>query len=107
MSVSYVNTLMLILTISTVKRVHWLRARAQKQRWHEEVILVTYEMQWTVRYFLNKSDMWKKGADCHTISPGGKAYARRQSTFWAGLTDVADRVFKNTTMQYRSPIDIM
>ncbi|KAF8955608.1 hypothetical protein BDZ97DRAFT_1605370, partial [Flammula alnicola] len=25
-------------------RVHWLRARAQKQRWREELILVAYEM---------------------------------------------------------------
>ena len=28
-----------------VKRVHWLRARAQKDRWSEECMLVRYEME--------------------------------------------------------------
>ena len=41
-----------------VRRVHWLRARAQFMRWQEEVTLNTYEMQWTVRYFRHMNIKW-------------------------------------------------
>lgn len=41
-----------------VRRVHWLRARAQLMRWQEQVKLIGYEMQWTVRYYLYKSQNW-------------------------------------------------
>jgi hypothetical protein len=41
-----------------VRRVHWLRARAQLMRWQEEVCLTNYEMQWTVRYFSHVSSKW-------------------------------------------------
>ena len=93
---------------SLVKHVHWLRAQAQKNRWHEEVVLVTYEMQWTVRYFIDRRNKWKEGAECPTISPGAAAYASRQSNVWNDLADLADHVFKNTTIHYISPhLDIM
>jgi len=49
-----------------VRRVHWLRARAQLMRWREEVTLTGYEMHWVVRYFLNKSQTWD-----HLISGTG------------------------------------
>jgi hypothetical protein len=44
-----------------VQRVHWLRARAQKARWQEEVTLLGYEMQWTVRYYMHMSERWQLG----------------------------------------------
>ena len=97
---------MQMLISSSVKRVHWLHARAQKHRWHEEVILVMYEMQWTVRYFLHRSQTWQKGAEGHTISASGQAYALRQSALWRKLADVADSVFHSMTKQYVSPVDI-
>jgi hypothetical protein len=92
--------------VYSVKRVHWLRARAQKDRWHEEVILVTYEMQWTVRYFLQRSKTWEAGAESVNVSAGAKAYALRQGSLWKNLADVADNVFKNTTHLYLSPYSI-
>ena len=67
---------------SLVKCIHWLRAQAQKDRWHEEVVLVTYEMQWTVCYFIDRRNKWKEGAECLTMSPGAVAYASRQSNVW-------------------------
>jgi hypothetical protein len=52
----------------TVRRVHWLRARAQLMRWKEEVTLTGYEMQWTVRYFQYQSQKWVKLSGTGTIT---------------------------------------
>ncbi|KAF9552461.1 hypothetical protein CPC08DRAFT_646869 [Agrocybe pediades] len=98
-------------------RVHWLRARAQAERWHEERLLVTYEMQWTVRSFLHKSEDWKKAAlpgrtdppgvtalPQRRDSPGAKAYAQRQAHTWLALAVISDRKFKIANKYYKSPI---
>jgi len=85
--------------ICPVKHVHWLHAHAQKDQWHEEVVLITYEMQWTVRYFLHKNRNWEEGA-VSTTSPGGVAYALWQGHMWRKMADLA---FKNMTSHYMSP----
>lgn len=91
-------------TYYLVKRVHWLRGRAQKQRWHEEVLLVTYEMQWTVRYFVQKGNKWNRDVERSDVAPGARAYGRRQGGWWIKLAYVADKVFKDTTRHYLSPL---
>ncbi|KAF9539539.1 hypothetical protein CPC08DRAFT_613590, partial [Agrocybe pediades] len=66
-------------------RVHWLRARAQADHWREECQLLTYEMQWTVRSFVQKSKLWLGLKNAHNggaLSPGARAYADRQSRTW-------------------------
>jgi hypothetical protein len=92
------------MTILIVKRIHWLRARAQKNRWHEELVVVTYEMQFTVRYFLHKCKYWYDGAQSIDITPGSRAYALRQHAKWNRLAFIADSIFKTTTSQYMSPL---
>ncbi|KAF9553697.1 hypothetical protein CPC08DRAFT_727731 [Agrocybe pediades] len=67
-------------TMMEFKRVHWLRGRAIYQRWREEEMLLNHEMQWTVRFFFNRSLEWGKSAQLPMISPGTRAYAARQST---------------------------
>ncbi|KAJ3491395.1 hypothetical protein NLJ89_g11346 [Agrocybe chaxingu] len=74
------------------RRVHWLRARSQKQRWEEELRLVHYEMEWTTRYFLHQAEEWKKfedQADNHQDT-GAMAYARRKRAMWLGLAHHAE-----------------
>jgi hypothetical protein len=73
-------------------------------RWEEELILLNYEMQWTMRFFKTKSDKWKLGADTEDISSGPKAYALRQEFRWKGMAVQSDRIFKNTSIDYMSPI---
>jgi len=41
-----------------VRRVHWLQSQAQRNRWREEFLLVTYEMEWAVWYFIYHSQQW-------------------------------------------------
>ncbi|KAF8799518.1 hypothetical protein BYT27DRAFT_7007088, partial [Phlegmacium glaucopus] len=75
------------------RRVHWLRARAQKLRWQEELILVTYEMQWTVRYFV-QARQWEAVAENACVSAGARAYAARQETTWQRVALAADSSFR-------------
>lgn len=78
----------------TVQRIHWLRARAQRYRWEEESILVQYEMQWTVRYFINEARKWNKYQLLSEVSPGARAYAARQAAISARRAATSEREFK-------------
>ncbi|KAF8962368.1 hypothetical protein BDZ97DRAFT_1759410 [Flammula alnicola] len=44
-------------------RVNWLRARAQNNRWAEELNLTKHEMQWTVRWYVHMAEKWKAHRD--------------------------------------------
>ena len=61
------------LQVELVKHIHWLHSRALKDQWHEELILVTHEMQWTVCYFLYKAKNWQLAMESQLISSGGKS----------------------------------
>ena len=68
-----------LLTVTpAVQRVHWLRARAQKNRWDEELLLLKYEMEWTTRALLHKARVWQERFEEPNADPGLKAYAARQ-----------------------------
>jgi hypothetical protein len=73
--------------------VHWLRARAQKNRWSEELTLVKYEMEWTTRFFLKRAADWRERAGLPTPLPGPRAYAARQASQWSQMASEAERVF--------------
>lgn len=92
-----------------VRRVHWLRARAQRMRWQEEVTLTTYEMQWTVRYFTNKSKFWSDDLrspayTSSTDNAGFLAYSKRKHSTWDQLALKSDRTFKIFNNAYKSPL---
>ena len=108
-----------------VRRVHWLRAQAQKMRWREEVTLLTYEMQWTVRYFIHKSKFWsdienslaenrsipavlptRSNMDIDIIehSSGVLAYLKHKNSTWYQLALKADKIFKAINNAYKSPL---
>jgi hypothetical protein len=83
-----------------VQRVHWLRSRAQKNRWFEERVLVGYEMQWTVRYFLHRSSLWEERARITGQGSGAVAYATRQSALWYKLAADADHLYSKFNHNY-------
>ena len=80
-----------------VQRVHWLRARAQSGRWNEEAILVGYEMQWTVRYFLQQGERWDNlviaEKERGRLSAGPAAYAAHKAAMWRWLALRAKKCF--------------
>jgi hypothetical protein len=93
---------------SIVRRVHWLRGRAQLMRWQEELSLTSYEMQWTVRFFSTQSKIWAErstllaGQDYH--SAGAYAYSKRKTSTWEKMAYISDRSFSALNMAYTSPL---
>ncbi|KAF8816556.1 hypothetical protein BYT27DRAFT_7220649 [Phlegmacium glaucopus] len=81
-------------SVHEFKWVHWLRARAQKNRWKEEQILVGYEMEWSVRYFLYWAKVWEECCNVAALSPGAIAYAARQNARWRQVAAAAESLFK-------------
>lgn len=106
-----IYNLLIIIYISIVRRVHWLRARAQLMRWREEVTLTGYEMQWTVRYLLHMRNVWDRRGVTGTgtgtgqqSSAGVQAYARRKYTMWEQCAITADHTFATLNTAYQSPL---
>jgi hypothetical protein len=70
-------------------------------RWEEEVMLTTYEMQWTVAFFANNSDKWVMQLGS---TAGAIAYAKRKHAMWKELAVRADRTFRLLNNAYKSTI---
>ena len=111
--------------IADFNRIHWLRARAQKMRWQEEVELCQHEMEWTIRHYMYMARMWRARRDMAML-PGGvlpnvsagsmvtastqlarhtlgfAAYASAQMAMWNELGHIADGRFAKSYTQYRS-----
>ncbi|KAF9521304.1 hypothetical protein CPB83DRAFT_739943, partial [Crepidotus variabilis] len=71
------------------KRVHWLRGRAESQRWAEEVVLLEHEMQWTVQSYLYDASRWDHLAIISASRPGSAAFAFRKAAEWRTLAATA------------------
>ena len=81
----------------SVYRVNWLRSRAQNNRWAEELNLTKHEMQWTVRWYVQKAEKWRARRDAAvTLSRGHQAYAEKQMAMWNELGKVANTTFANS-----------
>lgn len=96
---------MVFIYCRTVRRIHWLRARASAQRWQEEKTLVRYEMQWTVRYFQYHGNKWRQTvAQTPTMAAGPQAYAARKAAAWDKMARDADTQFRSISRDYVSPL---
>ncbi|KAF8431530.1 hypothetical protein L210DRAFT_3507864 [Boletus edulis BED1] len=75
--------------MSEFYRVHWLRAKATKDRWREEVEILKAEFQWTINFFNKRAEDWTHLAvDSQTKGQHGAAsYAARQSAMYGQLRD--------------------
>lgn len=76
---------------TAVYRISWLRAKARRDRWEEECVLLRSEMEWTTNYYKNKSEEWSR---LGTGSEGDKKHlAFAQSEMWIFLRDRAKGEF--------------
>ncbi|KAG1900024.1 uncharacterized protein F5891DRAFT_980638 [Suillus fuscotomentosus] len=68
-------------------RVHWLRAKAMRDQWAEELLLVQHEMDWTCNFLLRKADKWiRLGAILKLAQKHGHvAYSERQCKIYQHL----------------------
>ncbi|KAH9026760.1 hypothetical protein EDB85DRAFT_1868785, partial [Lactarius pseudohatsudake] len=76
-------------------RVHWLRARAQKMRWIEELQCLQVEMGSTVRFFRHQERFWQTKQELiePKSQPGHAAWAARQSAMWSSMAVQAESKF--------------
>ena len=67
---------------------HWLRAKAQFERWLEEQDSIHNEAKWVPAYFNTKSKMWKKlmVSSADGSLKGHEAYASYQMQAWKELS---------------------
>ncbi|KAH8987551.1 hypothetical protein EDB86DRAFT_2832248 [Lactarius hatsudake] len=65
-------------------RVHWLRAKAQHERWKEEDKAIKNEAMWVPQYFHAKATCWKAWMDVARVAKldGHNAYASYQAHAW-------------------------
>jgi hypothetical protein len=73
---------------SIVNRVHWLRAKAQLERWQEEQYSIRNEAVWVPAYFHAKAECWRSWIALATQAklPGHMAYASRQAHAWEEMS---------------------
>jgi hypothetical protein len=78
-----------------VYRVHWLRAKAQKMRWTEELQCLQVEMESAVRFFRHQEQVWheKQKFIEPQSEPGHAAWAARQSAMWRSMAMQANSKF--------------
>ena len=88
------------ITVILVQRVHWLRARAQKNRWQEELILLKYEMEWTTRFFLHSGCKWQTLLKEIGLEPGPRSYVAQQAAQWLTLAADAEHLFVQVNQEY-------
>ncbi|KAF9555065.1 hypothetical protein CPC08DRAFT_643398, partial [Agrocybe pediades] len=74
-------------------RVHWLRARAEKDRWQEELQLTRHEMEWTTRFYMHMAQVWAQHRNNCREKPGFTAYAEQQIALWNDLGHIVENLF--------------
>ncbi|KAF8259619.1 hypothetical protein EI94DRAFT_1615116 [Lactarius quietus] len=86
-----------------VEDLHWLRAKAQKMRWIEELQCLQVEMESAVRFFRHQAQIWQskmEHADFR-LQPGHAAWAERQILMWSSMAMQAESKF--TTLLKDNP----
>src|ERR1700744_486215 len=98
-----------MLTDYTVNRVHWLRAKAQFERWKEEQHSIHNEAIWIPAYFHSKAECWKAWMDVAAQAqfPGHNAYASRQAHAWEELSRSAMKSLSKITSASLKHLEIM
>ncbi|KAF9545280.1 hypothetical protein CPC08DRAFT_649410 [Agrocybe pediades] len=76
-----------------IYRVHWLRARAENNRWKEELELTCYEMQWTTRFYMYMAELWAKRRNHCQEKAGFKPYAEQQIGLWNDMGRITENLF--------------
>jgi hypothetical protein len=93
------------LILFAVYRVHWLRAKAQKMRWIEELQCLQVEMESAVRFFMHQEQFWKAKRKLvePQLQPGHDAWAARQSAMWFSMAIRAESAFNALLKSHPPP----
>lgn len=93
------------INLNPVYRVHWLRAKAQKSRWIEELQCHQVEMESAVRFFQHQEQFWQEKQKLiePQLEPGHAAWAARQSATWHLMAMQADSLFDDLLKSHPPP----
>jgi len=88
-----------------VYRVHWLRAKAQKTRWIEELQCLQVEMESAIKFFQHQEQFWQENQKLMEprSQPGHAAWAARQSAMWHSMAMQADSRFNDLLKSHPPP----
>jgi hypothetical protein len=91
-----------------VYRVNWLRTKALRDRWNEEVMLVKHEMQWSINFFKHRAKQWLGHMRDATSAglTGHTCYAARQSHIYDQLAAHAEDSFRKMIVQLQVPVPV-
>jgi hypothetical protein len=91
--------------LNAVYRVHWLRAKAQKARWIEELQSLQVEMESAVRFFRYQERFWQEKQEIikPESQPGHAAWAARQGEMWHSMAMQANSRFNDLVGSYPPP----
>ena len=91
--------------LNAVYRVHWLRAKAQKTRWIEEIQCLQVEMESAVRFFQYQERFWREKQEIIDIQtqPGHAAWAARQNSMWRSMATQAESRFTDLLESHPPP----
>ncbi|KAG2029394.1 hypothetical protein BDR03DRAFT_827632, partial [Suillus americanus] len=75
---------------------NWLRMKALRDHWNEEVMLVKHEMQWSINFFKHRAKQWLGHMRDATSAglTGHTCYAARQSHIYDQLVAHAEDSFR-------------
>ncbi|KAI6001994.1 hypothetical protein EDD15DRAFT_2192690 [Pisolithus albus] len=82
--------------LSEFYRIHWLRAKAAKDRWEEENELVTSEFVWVVNFFQYRAKRWNEIYMAKKLAGnrGAACYAARQQAVYDRLAEQAELIWQ-------------
>ena len=91
--------------LNAVYQVHWLRAKAQKTRWIEEIQCLQVEMESAVRFFQYQERFWQEKQELidRRTQPGHAAWAARQNSMWHSMTTQAESRFNDLLKSHPPP----
>ncbi|KAG1720292.1 hypothetical protein EDB19DRAFT_1836061 [Suillus lakei] len=89
-------------------RVNWLRMKALRNRWNEELILVKHEMQWSINFFHHRAKQWLSHMHNATSAglTGHTCYAAQQSHIYDQLAAHAEDSFRKMIIQLEVPVPV-
>ena len=94
----------LLSPVLLVYRVNWLWARAQRNRWQEELPRTQREMIWTTLYFIHQRDMWQSRLQSSRSvvrrKEGFMAYCEKKIYIWEEMARIADIQFQEADTDY-------
>ncbi|KDQ64025.1 hypothetical protein JAAARDRAFT_118788, partial [Jaapia argillacea MUCL 33604] len=85
-------------------RLHWLREKAMRDHWQEDLTFIINEMDWVCNYFNYHGDSWRRRAEHHSPTPGHEAYTACQCHMWYYFARTAHTQFEEAKLMHLHPI---